>query len=108
MSNTINLNAAYIPSENVVAREIEGELIIVPITSGVGDMEDELYTLNDTGKVIWNRIKRTCTVKHLIAELTDEYDAPPREIETDVIGLLSELLTRKMIVATPVDANSSE
>ena len=47
------LDIIYVPSEDVVAREIEGEMIIVPIASGIGDMEDELYTLNETGKAIW-------------------------------------------------------
>jgi len=46
----IRMEAAYIPSEDVVAREIEGELIIVPLAAGIGDLEDELYTLNETGK----------------------------------------------------------
>jgi len=41
----INTSAIYLPSEKIVAREIEGELIIVPLVSGVGDMEDELFTL---------------------------------------------------------------
>ena len=44
MSAEVNLEAAYAPSEDVVAREIEGELIIVPLVAGIGDMEDELYT----------------------------------------------------------------
>ena len=46
------LDAVYTPSEDIVAREIEGEIIIVPLVAGIGDMEDELYTLNDTGKAI--------------------------------------------------------
>ena len=37
------------PSEDVVAREIEGEFIIVPLAAGIGDMEDELYSLNESG-----------------------------------------------------------
>ena len=43
----------YVPSEDIVAREIEGELIIVPLAAGIGDMEDELFSLNETGREIW-------------------------------------------------------
>jgi hypothetical protein len=43
MEPKVNLDAAYVPSEDVVAREIEGELIIVPLAAGIGDMEDELF-----------------------------------------------------------------
>ena len=53
---TISIEAVYIPSDDVVAREIEGELIIVPLVAGIGDMEDELFTLNETGKAVWKRL----------------------------------------------------
>ena len=46
MEATVNLNSVYLPAEDdVVARELHGEFIIIPISSGVGDMEDEnIYT----------------------------------------------------------------
>jgi hypothetical protein len=98
MAERIDMDAAYMPSENVVAREIEGELILVPIASGVGDMEDELYTLNDSGKAIWRNLNDTRSMKSLIRLLSEEYDALEDEIEVDVTGLLSELLLRNMVV----------
>ena len=101
MSDNIDLNKTYTPSDNVVARDIEGELIIVPITAGVGDMEDELYTLNETGRVIWELLKAKRPVLDIISSLAEEYDADTDEIQTDVIGLLSELLKRKMIDERP-------
>ena len=45
----VKTDGVYAPSEDIVAREIEGEIIIVPLVAGIGDMEDELYTLNETG-----------------------------------------------------------
>ena len=55
---SIALEDVYKPSDDVVAREIEGEIIIVPLVAGIGDMEDELFTLNDTGKAIWDTLDR--------------------------------------------------
>ena len=52
---SITLENVYKPSGDVVAREIEGEIVIAPLVSGIGDMEDELFTLNDTGKAIWDK-----------------------------------------------------
>ena len=49
MTDTLTLDMICAPSEDVVAREIEGEIVIVPLASGIGDMEDELFTLNETG-----------------------------------------------------------
>jgi hypothetical protein len=54
--DNISLDNAYAVSEDVVAREIEGEIIIVPLVAGIGDMEYELYTLNETGKAVWARL----------------------------------------------------
>ncbi len=98
MESKVSLEAVYAPSENVVAREIEGEIIIVPLTSGVGDMEDELYTLNETGGDIWCRLDGKSRLEEIVARLSREYDAPPGEIREDVIGLVEELFNRKMLV----------
>jgi len=97
----VNIDAVYAVSDEVVAREIEGEMIIVPLTSNVGDMEDELYTLNETGKDIWHRLDGKTSLKDLIAQLSDEYDASFQEIEADVLGLTAEFLKRKFFVEIP-------
>ena len=94
----IRMEAAYIPSEDVVAREIEGELIIVPLAAGIGDLEDELYTLNETGKVFWARLDGKSTLREIARGLAEEYEAPPGEIEEDVRGLVEELVRRRMLV----------
>ena len=101
MKTKIELDIAYIPSEDIVAREIEGELIIVPLISGIGNMEDELFTLNETGKAIWNKLDSQKTLKVLVEELSTEFEDPSGEIEKDVMGLMGELLKRRMVVEVP-------
>jgi len=98
MSNTIESKNVYAPSKDIVARNIEGELIIVPLTSGIGDLEDELFTLNDTGKAIWKNLDGKKTVDDIVAALSKEYKSEPGEIKKDVIGLLEELVKRNIIV----------
>ena len=99
MVDGISLGSVYTPSDDIVVREIEGELIIVPLVAGVGDMEDELYSLNDTGKDIWRRLDGKATLADVARALADQYSAQPNEIERDVIGLVGELVRRKMLVA---------
>ena len=98
MESSISLDAAYLPSEDVVARDIEGELIIVPLVAGIGDMEDGLFSLNDTGKGIWEKLDGKNSVKEIIEKLSGEFEAPSGVIRKDVIGLMEELLKRGMIV----------
>jgi len=94
----VSLDGVYVVSDDVVAREIEGEIVIVPLVAGVGDMEDELFTLNETGKIIWGRLDGKKTLNAVVAELAQEFNAPKEEIVRDVIGFAQELLKRSMLI----------
>jgi hypothetical protein len=95
---TVQMESVYAPSDDVVAREIEGELIIVPLVAGIGDLEDELFTLNETGRAIWDRLDGEMNLSEVVADLVAAYDAQPSEIERDVVGLVKELVRRRMLV----------
>jgi hypothetical protein len=99
METEILLNSIYVPSQDIVAREIEGELIIIPLTSGIGDMGDEIYTLNETGRAIWQALDGKKNLLEVIASLKAEFEAEGNAIETDVQGLVSELLRRRMLAS---------
>jgi hypothetical protein len=94
----IRMDAVYAPSDDIVAREIVGELIIVPLVAGIGDLEDELFTVNETAKAIWDRLDGRRNLSEIIAALAEDYDAAPDEIERDVCGLVEELVRRRMLV----------
>lgn len=98
METKVDPNKTYAHSDDVVAREIEGELIIVPLVAGIGDIEDELFTLNETGRAIWERLDGKRSLKDVARELSSEYETHDGEIERDLIGLAEELLKRRMLV----------
>lgn len=98
METQVTIDAICVPSEDVVARIIEDELIIVPLVAGIGDTDDELYTMNETGKAVWARLDGKRTLKTVAEELAVEFSAPPGEIEKDVLGLMTELTQRKMVI----------
>ena len=98
MNIKVSLEDVYALSEEVVAREIQGEFIIIPITSGAADEEDALLTLNETGKALWDKLDGKKNLKKIVSELCTEFDGPEEEISKDVLGLTEELLKRKMVV----------
>jgi hypothetical protein len=98
MDPKVDLSDIYMPSPDVVAREIEGELIIIPITSGIGDLEDELYTVNPTGRLVWAKLDGKRDLGAVAAELVAEHTASPGEIEKDVVGFVRELVARRIVV----------
>ena len=94
----INLENIFVVSDDVVAREIEGELIIVPLAAGIGDMGDELYTLNETGKAIWRQLDGSNNLGKIVTDMVHEFAAERAEIEQDVLGLVAELARRRIVV----------
>jgi hypothetical protein len=93
----ITLKNICLPSDDVVARVIEGDMIIVPLVAGMGDADDELYTLNETGQAIWQKLDGEKTLGQVSAELAEEFSSPAGEIEKDVLGFASEILRRGML-----------
>jgi hypothetical protein len=98
MTADVDLRAVYVPSEEIVAREIEGELIIIPLVAGIGDAEDELFSLNQTGRAIWKLLDGTRTLSQIVSLLGTEYGAQGDTIEKDVMGLMLELLKRRIVI----------
>jgi len=98
MTIKANLESVYEPSTDLVARDIEGELIIIPLVSGIGDIEDELLSLNGTGRSIWDRLDGRKKLGEVVSELGAEFDEPREQIEADVVGFVSELLNRRLVV----------
>lgn len=94
----IRTDDVVVPSVDVVTREIESELIIIPPVAGVAEVEaeDELYTLNDTGKAIWDLLDGR-SLGDVVAALIRQYDAPPGDIERDVLSLVDELLEGRIV-----------
>jgi hypothetical protein len=84
-------------SEDVVTRIIEDELIIVPLVSGIGESDDDLYSMNETGRAIWSQLDGNKTLRQIADELIAEFDADAETVENDLIGLVEELVSRKLV-----------
>ena len=70
----------------------------MPLVAGIGNMEDELFTLNETGKVIWEQIDGQKKLQDVVEELSDGFEVSGEEIKEDIMGFLEELLKRRIIV----------
>lgn len=92
------LNSAYAFSEDLAARDIDDEFIIVPVGTVSGAMEDSLCRLNDIGRIIWELFDSRRTLKDIANELSVQFEAPLSEIEKDVQEFANELLKRQMLI----------
>ena len=94
----LSVDQVYIPSDKIITRLIENELIIVPIEADTVDFDHSLYSLTNTGRQVWQRLNRDTTVDMLCTDLCATYDASYETIVHDVLELLAELLERRLII----------
>jgi hypothetical protein len=88
----------FIRNQEVVSRKIEGELIIVPIRSGVGDL-NSLYTLNPVGSVLWDFMVEKHTVGEMVNRVCDEFEVTEVQAEQDIEAFLESLLEEKLVLS---------
>lgn len=104
MESIPKIDAVYAPSEDVVFRIVDDEPIIVPLSAGVGDMEDALFTLNETGHAIWDKLDGKRSLEQLVDVLTMDFeDVTREEVEEDVLGFIGELLRRGLLIEVKND-----
>ena len=82
-----------------VTRCISGETIIVPIKSGVGDL-DSIYTVNEVGTTVWQLIDGRRTVSQIIESISDEYEVAAEDAANDVLDFLGMLEGEGLIRAS--------
>lgn len=85
-----NLNNSFAKSDDLMTRNIAGELLIVPIKGNVGDLS-AIYTLNDVGARMWQLIDGHTSVNQIIETISAEYDVTPNEAAGDVVELLGSM-----------------
>jgi len=97
MKNKILTYSIYKTSENIISKDIEGISILVPVVSGVGDLNDEIFQLNETGSEIWKMLDGKTPFENIVRKLSNEYDASTKTIEKDVFDLIRMLLEKQFI-----------
>lgn len=88
--------ARFVRNQNVVSRQIEGELIIVPVRSGVGDM-NSLYTLNPVGSVLWEFMAQEHSLPEMVQRVCDEFEVTTSQAKNDIKAFLDSMLEEKLI-----------
>ena len=96
---TLDLHKYYRTSDQVITRKIEGELIIVPLSDGVGDLDAEMFSLNSTGAVIWEKLDGKTPLEDVIQHIADNFNAPHEQIKKEVLELMEQLLNIGFVVS---------
>lgn len=86
----MKLKSFYDLKSKFVAREVGDELIIVPLSGNVAQM-NELFTLNETARFIWENITENNTVQDLEDLMTASFDIDSTTARNDIEKFLNQL-----------------
>jgi hypothetical protein len=83
-------NKVYFHDPNIVARQIAGDMILVPIRQNVGDLES-IYLLNETALFTWQLLDGKNTLTEIRNRLVDEFDVDELQAGQDLLELIADL-----------------
>ncbi len=92
------LDAVFAKKDDLLARNIAGETLIVPIRGRVGDL-DSIFTLNDVGYRIWSLLDGQTNVARIVETIRNEYDVAEETATQDVTELLSTMAKVGLVCA---------
>lgn len=87
-----NNDGRLMRNPDFVFRKVIEETILVPVHMNVAEM-DCIYTLNEIGAFIWERLETPLTFTQLQECMLDEYDVPAEVLKPDLQTFLDELLS---------------
>ncbi|MGB2705586.1 MAG: PqqD family protein [Candidatus Omnitrophota bacterium] len=90
-------NKVYRKNEDIVSREIDNELILMPIYKTNKDI-NEMYTLNETAGDMWDCIDGETTLGEIRDELCAHFKDVTREkLEADLEEFIADMKKIKAI-----------
>jgi hypothetical protein len=88
--------------EQIIVQKGSNDVLLFNMDDG------SYYALNEVGHRIWELCDGTHGVAQLVGVLAKEYDAPAEIIETDVVEVLEDLRSKKLIVECSAHRVSSK
>jgi hypothetical protein len=84
------LNRIYNKNPDVVYRIIAGEAILIPISKDT-QIAGRLFSLNEVGAFIWERIDGQRNLAEIVNAILDEREVTEETAREDLISLVNEL-----------------
>jgi len=88
----MDLQTLYKMKSKFVVRGVGNELILVPLTGNVAQM-NELFTMNETGRFIWENIDEKNTVEDLENLMTEAFEIDVETARRDIESFIKKLET---------------
>jgi hypothetical protein len=90
--NPIDLNTTVVRSTNILASAVDNDLVMLDVEGG------HYFSLDPIGADIWERLAEPVRVADLCEQLGQTYDVAPTVCHDDVLKLLNDMATDKLLV----------
>lgn len=87
----ISINYFVSQREGNIVSDMDGEKVMLSIKNG------KYYNLGEMGGVIWDQIKTSIKIDHLVNSLLAQYEVEKSECEEQVISFLNSLNDEDLI-----------
>lgn len=87
----VSLTARVSVPEGVLFREVDGEAVLLQLTSG------RYYGLDTTGTRMWTLLADHGELAPVLEALIAEYDAEPARLERDLLELVERLVDCQLL-----------
>lgn len=86
----------FIQKPNIVARQIAGETLLVPISGNLADMQ-KLFAVQDVGALIWEKLNGRNDEEQICDAIVTKFDIDKESARKDFLRFIDELQTAGLI-----------
>ena len=83
--------------DDVIARQIAGETLLVPIRGELADMQ-KIFALNPVAEYIWQQLDGRQSLVQISQGLLARFEVAEEQAEADLAEFIAELLAAGLIV----------
>lgn len=92
----MNPDTIYIRTDEVLRRQVVGQNLLVPLRGEVAHLQ-QIFSLNETGDYIWERLDGHLNVSALAEAVAAEFETTREAATADVSAFLDDLETRGLV-----------
>jgi|WetSurSiteA1Bulk_404760.scaffolds.fasta_scaffold195030_1 hypothetical protein len=85
-----------------VTRRIGAQTLVVPLTSGVGDL-NAVYSLNETGAAIWQMLRGRMPLPQIVDAICRQFEVSAEEAAGDIRDFMDDLHQSGLIDDSPTN-----
>lgn len=91
MSAVLSLSSMVKIPDGIVHRDLQGELVLLSLNSGI------YFGLDHLGTRIWHLLQDGRTLQQVLDTVLQEYDVPEAQCRQDLLNLLTQMREKGLI-----------